>query len=544
MRRICCIAVAVLSIAPVGCRHAPRASAEAVILDWRSDDAAQRERASERAVAEGRGWTDADVDLLRRACADPDVEVAARAKEALSRIEPRRALGAKVEEVEALVRELATPAGKLRCVGIANPEGPLVETSAAMKKLAALGPAIEPLLIEHLGDKDVRNELGVVLAGIGGLESVGALIDALPDKEGQDGYWLDYGVSCLVYGYVGGWDAPEDWGGKWDPQVRARWKAWYSEHAPYLYAPDPSTRDPHRMDQGRVEVDLEAEVAGVPHAEYRAAHPEIPEQAIAKWSDAPEYAARLRAHCVSLLVDEACGKGEALAMLSLPKVDDPLARNAIRWLRNHPDRFPRMKDWVDQAFAEMTQEVAPAEAAPQPDPSVLALLRKGLQADSADDRVRSAVALWRHGNREGACALVEALRLRPLTGSNLILVRRACEALGQMGEASAIPDLRLLLQERLDGGNPLGIHGTQLYGRPDAVALVRLGDPVGVGFIQEAIMGRDPYYVTGGWPATSDLEDLGMKSFLPLLVPRLRRRKDRDSVNAARTIVRLLDHGR
>src|SRR4026207_1797476 len=80
---------------------------------WRDDNPAVRESAMREILKQWKSWTDADLEELKAASRDKDVEIASRSKEALKRIVNRRAFGpaleAKIDAVDALIADLRSP---------------------------------------------------------------------------------------------------------------------------------------------------------------------------------------------------------------------------------------------------------------------------------------------------------------------------------------------------------------------------------------------------------------------------------------------------
>ncbi len=157
-------------------------------------------------------------------------------------------------------------------------------------------------------------------------------------------------------------------------------------------------------------------------------------------------------------------------------------------------------------------------------------------------RVEAATELWEQGRKDGVPILLEALSLRPLRGENLEAVRRACEPLGKMRASAAVKPLRALLSEDLSRtGSPS--HGLW-PGRPDAVALARMGDEEGIRFLERTLSEGDAWKVVGRWPATGDIEAVGLRRLLSRMVPFLGAEELEKRVHAARAIVRLIDAGK
>src|SRR5436309_2089705 len=66
--------------------------------------------------------------------------------------------------VEANIQQLSTPEGKVNYHGSINPGGPIFIHSPPMKALVERGNAIQPRLLDALQDRNIRNEVVLVLA--------------------------------------------------------------------------------------------------------------------------------------------------------------------------------------------------------------------------------------------------------------------------------------------------------------------------------------------------------------------------------------------
>jgi len=198
------------------------------------------------------------------------------------------------------------------------------------------------------------------------------------------------------------------------------------------------------------------------------------------------------------------------------------------------------------------------------DPSSLEVLRRGLRDEKPHLRLVAAEGLWRLSNREGFQTLISLLDLRPLQDgrtassgarcyaqpertSNLHAVRRSCELLGEMGDPAAIDPLKKILEENLNGflGLPEVGTGTGWYGRPDVVALARLGNLSGIEVLLASLRRGDPLGVGGDRSRTGDLVEIGLKRYAKELVPSLAvSGHDGTDLGAARAILMLLDRGK
>jgi len=178
-------------------------------------------------------------------------------------------------------------------------------------------------------------------------------------------------------------------------------------------------------------------------------------------------------------------------------------------------------------------------------------------------RLAAAEGLWHLGNRVGFQTLVDLIDLRPIEsggegvkvgngsltvtaihGSNVEYIRSACNILGEIGDRSAIEPLKRLLPQNLNGVLAGGGSGTGWSGRPDAVALAKLGDFSGIAALRESISKGDPLDVVGSWGGTGDFVEIGLKRFIPELLPMFEHRDESKRVLAAQAILLLLESGR
>jgi HEAT repeat protein len=191
-------------------------------------------------------------------------------------------------------------------------------------------------------------------------------------------------------------------------------------------------------------------------------------------------------------------------------------------------------------------------------------LERSLTHKEPGVRLAAAESLWHLGNRDGLKALVELVGLRPIAsggegvttgdgliikvttieGANLDYIRSACEILGEMGDRSAVEPLKALLPLNLNGALATGGSGTGWSGRPDAVALAKLGDFSGMAILRASISKGDPLGAAGSWGQIGDFAEIGLKRFIPDLFPLLKDRDERKRVQAAQAILILLERGR
>ncbi len=634
-----------------------------VLRRWRGDDPVAREAASREVVRRWKDWTATDLERLAAAARDPEGEVAARAGAARFEILRRRKFGEslwpKIEKADALLESLKAGTERSRLMGWSMPGGPMFRGSATTSELWALGPEIEPYLRPQLSDPAISSEIALVLAGTGGVDSLPALIAAIPPKDGFEYTCVVYALWRLTNQSIGIHSRMEV---GWSPDVQDRWLRWYEGRKDYLYG-----------EAGSVSLDVEAWTLGIPTGEYRKEHPWIPHEAIREPRDGPEYERQLREFAVSRLLRSVWRyenfDTDVLRMLS--EVDDPRSLATIRRLagepaepglrlasiawalrRKAPGTIPDLERLLETAEAEDARFVryplawakldrrlgpgrlgrgvesdqallllecledgkripdliarlqvrAPddgliriagfvdhegvasalrsirdsAEGDPlrrvqaasvlgrRGDPASIEFLNVGLAHDKPQVRLEAAEGLWKLGSREGLPMLLALLGLRPLedgrkgsTGvrtfvppdpaSNLGVVRRACELLGEMGDPSAIEPLRKLRSENLNGflGRGAGATGTGWYGRPDIVALAKLGEFSGMDVLLESARNGDPLGVAGDSGRDGDLLEIGLKRYAPALVPMLALSgHEMKDLYAARAIVRLLDRGR
>jgi hypothetical protein len=193
----------------------------------------------------------------------------------------------------------------------------------------------------------------------------------------------------------------------------------------------------------------------------------------------------------------------------------------------------------------------------------LSHLKRSLTHDDPGVRLEAAKGLWRLGHRDGVRTLVGLLDVRPLEtgqegvqvgngslkvtairGGTVETIRTACALLSEIGDESAAEPLRRLRSENLNGILAGGGSGTGWSGRPDAVALARLGDFSGVPELRKAIAAGDRLDVVGGRCNNGDFVAIGQRRFIPELLPLLAHRDYDKRECAARDILLLLERGR
>jgi HEAT repeat protein len=130
------------------------------------------------------------------------------------------------------------------------------------------------------------------------------------------------------------------------------------------------------------------------------------------------------------------------------------------------------------------------------------------------------------------------LTVTAIRGANVDYVRDACKILGEMGDRSAIEPLRRLLPLNLNGVMGGGGSGTGWSGRPDAVALAKLGDLSGIEVLRASIIKGDVLDVV------DDFVEIGLKQFIPELLSMLEHRDESKRVHAAQAILLLFERGK
>lgn len=113
-----------------------------------------------------------------------------------------------------------------------------------------------------------------------------------------------------------------------------------------------------------------------------------------------------------------------------------------------------------------------------------------------------------------------------------------------MGDHAAFGPLRRLLSVNLNGLLADGGSGTGWSGRPDTVALAKLGDFLGLDVLRGSIRKGDPLDVAGSWGGSGDYVEIGLKRFIPDLIPLLNHRDDDKRATAAQAILLLLERGK
>jgi HEAT repeat protein len=268
------------------------------------------------------------------------------------------------------------------------------------------------------------------------------------------------------------------------------------------------------------------------------------------------------------------GVGELVKMLEGPSrslisaleaagfVKDEKVRAAVRALMEKDDEaFKDVTICFGFDYAKSPAEISRIRAAValvrQGDKSRLDYIRGKLKDVMPGVQLAAAEALWQLGSREGSKTVLDILDLGPLEtggegvtveesgfsvkavrGSNVEKIRKACELLGDMGDKSAIGKLKKVLHLNINGILRTGGSGTGWGGRPDAVALAKLGDFSGIPLLVDAIKNGDRLGVT------RDFEKIGLKRFARELIPMLDHREEDKRVHAAVVIFNLLTRGK
>ena len=113
-----------------------------------------------------------------------------------------------------------------------------------------------------------------------------------------------------------------------------------------------------------------------------------------------------------------------------------------------------------------------------------------------------------------------------------------------MGDRSAVEPLKHLLPLNLNGVLASGGSGTGWFGRPDTVALAKLGDFSGIAILRASISKGDPLGAAGSWERIGDFVEIGLKRFIPDILPMFEDRDESKRVQAAQAILLLLESGR
>jgi HEAT repeat protein len=195
-------------------------------------------------------------------------------------------------------------------------------------------------------------------------------------------------------------------------------------------------------------------------------------------------------------------------------------------------------------------------------------LKRSLKHKLPGVRLAAAASLWHLGNREGVKALMDLLDLRPIetsgegvqvgngttdgfiikstaiNGTNLEYIRAACEILGEMRDRSAVEPLQRLLPLNLNGVVATGGSGFGWSGRPDVVALATMGDFSGISVLRESIGKGDRLGAAGSTHRAGDYVEIGLKRFIPDILPLFEDGDETKRVEAAQAVLLLLESGR
>jgi hypothetical protein len=89
-------------------------------------------------------------------------------------------------EILELIEQLREPTNSARVVLYMVPGGEILEYSAPMNELIALGDAAREPLHQRIGDEQIQNEVVLILGAIGDDNTVPLLIDAYPELDLPD----------------------------------------------------------------------------------------------------------------------------------------------------------------------------------------------------------------------------------------------------------------------------------------------------------------------------------------------------------------------
>jgi HEAT repeat protein len=217
----------------------------------------------------------------------------------------------------------------------------------------------------------------------------------------------------------------------------------------------------------------------------------------------------------------------------------------------------------DRSRSEQARTLAHGALARLGEKNSIDYLKRALADKRLGVQLAAAEGFWNMGRQDGFQTLVEIVGQRPLetgaegvsTGNGVMLkvealrgskveyIRKACKVLGEMGDRRAIEPLKRLLPLNLNGVRETGGSGSGWPGRPDAVALAKLGDFSGLAVLHASISKGDPLGVVDSWGGAGDFVEIGLKRFIPELLPMFENRHEGKRVNAAQAIILLLENG-
>lgn len=475
---------------------------------WGQDDPAARDEASRDVLQRWKEWTAADLERLSRAAKSGDGEIAARAKEVEAEILFRRQFGEKtwpkVEQADKLLADLRSGSQRAKLMGWSIPGGPLFGEPPQVEPLVKLGPDIEPFVRRALTDPGIRGEVALILAQTGGVDSLPALIDAIPPADGTVYTCVVYALWCLTGQSIGIHSRMEV---GWSADVPQQWRRWYEERKDHLFGTG-----------GTVSVDVEAQALGKTSKAYRKDHPWVRYDEIREPKQGPEYESRLREYCVSFLLRSLWrhGRYDDDALLVLAEVDDPRSLESIRLVARETVKAKSEPVWVAWALSEKAPQTIPdlerllTEVNEDQKryiriPLVWAKLRERIGRGRLGRRVeadQAKILLDCLEDRKAIPALLDALRAPAADGG-------VFEVAGYVKDKGVTAALRTIQQEQ--SGDPI----RRLQA---ATALARSGDPASLDTLREMLRHEKPYVrlaaAEGLWRA-SNRE--GFKILLTLL---------------------------
>jgi len=153
------------------------------------------------------------------------------------------------KDVNSLVEQLKDSTNKVEILAVIIPGGEWLEFSPPMKKLIILGEKARKPLQECLGDKEIQNEVALILGAIGDKTTVPALIDVYPEDDISKAEFnsSDYmkGV-CMTFAltYLTGQPIGRSrYGADREPGNKKLWKDWWAKEGKNFKVPATKPND-------------------------------------------------------------------------------------------------------------------------------------------------------------------------------------------------------------------------------------------------------------------------------------------------------------
>jgi len=474
-----------------------------------------------------------------------------------------------------LIEKLYKLDGKVIRFGFINPGGPCIELSKPMKLLVNMGTKIQPVVLKKLKDEEIQREIAIILSHIGNKDCLQSLIDYIPtdkidnlsEEEKHDFVWGKY--MWLVYAL---WQLTDmelgichKWGPSYTQKIKDEWQDWLNINYPYLYTSKKPDRSNHGWGKGSINIDIKAKLAHIPTEKYRKNKTLIRFEDIIDWKDTVDYQTMLYEYCYSIIIENIWHKGYwyRYSVRELAQIYD---KRALEILNTMISRFDEgydlhgviraLENIGDTSSIPYLQRIIKSEYTDYA--KMAKRLHDNLKNSIDKRRVKKESYFYYVSNEvfnynikiienciknvetgsEGVEINEDGFTVKAIENSNVRKIRIACRVLGASANKKAIPILKKVLTVNLNGVNQTGGSGCGWSGRPDVVALAKIGDFSGIEILKKSLANNDNLEIL------DDFEQIGLKRYIPLIIPFLEEINIEKRIQAARVIINLLDEGK